>query len=284
MSRRARAPASGRPPAASRRAVVASGTLVVLAYVLLAVASNRLSPLASGPMLDGLGPLAPYRWVAPPPELAATNQPPSKGRFDVTLGSKGSEASTFVLSDNQVTLIFPEGAFRAKAAQIQVRVKVDPVDPAALGPPPAGQTAFGNAYRLSATYVPSGDPVEELRAPIDAFLTYPVTATLTSANHRNATSPDGRTWTIQDGTDAHALQQVEGPVPQLGYVMVVGVLGASSPSASADGTGNRTLAIGLIVAAVCVGLVGVGLILRGRNAGPPGTRPSGPASRRGSRR
>lgn len=248
----------------SRRAVVWSGCLVALAYVLLAVASGRLSPLARGPLLDGLGPLAPYRWVAPPPELAATNQPPSKGRFDVTLGNQGSEASTFVLSDNQVTLILPEGVFRPKVAEIQVRLKVDPVDPATLGSPPAGQTIFGNAYRLSATYVPSGAPVEQLRAPIDAYLVYPVTATLTSANHQVATSPDGQEWTVQDGTDAHPLQQVEGPVPELGYVMVVGVLGSPASSAPGGGTGNRTLAIGLIVAAVCVGLIGVGLILRGR--------------------
>jgi hypothetical protein len=251
----------------SRRAVVATGSLVVATYVALAVASGSISPLARGPLLDGLGPLAPYRWVAPPPELAATNQPPSRGRFDVTLGNQGSEAATFVLSDNQVTLILPEGVFRAKRAQIQVRLRVDPVDPATLGPPPAGRTVFGNAYRLSARYVPSGEPVQELRTPIDAFLTYPVTATLTSANHQVATSADGRAWTMQEGTDAHALQQVEGPVPDLGYAVVVGVPGSPAASASGGASGSRTLAIGLIVAAVCVGLVGVGLLLRSRDRG-----------------
>jgi hypothetical protein len=251
----------------SRRVVVASGLLVVVAYLALAVWSGRISPLARGPLLDGLGPPAPYRWVTPPPELAATNQPPSRGRFDVPLGDGGSEARTFVLSDNQVTLILPEGVFAAKAAQIQVRLRVDPVDPATLGPPPAGQTLFGNAYRLSARYVPSGEPVEGLRAPIDAYLVYPVTATLVSANHRMATSPDGAAWTIQEGTDAHALQQVEGLVPDLGYTVVVGVLGSLTPSASGEAGGSRTLAIGLLVAAACVGLVGVGLLLRSRDRG-----------------
>jgi hypothetical protein len=258
----------------SRRVVVASGLLVVVAYLALAVWSSRISPLARGPLLDGLGPLAPYRWVTPPPELAATNQPPSRGRFDVTLGDGGSEASTFVLSDNQVTLILPEGAFAARAAQVEVRLRVDPVDPATLGPPPAGQTVFGNAYRLSARYVPSSEPVGALRAPIDAFLVYPVTATLVSANHRIATSPDGDAWTIQAGTDAHALQQVEGSVPDLGYAVVVGVLGTPTPSPAGDPSGSRTLAIGLLVAAACIGLVGVGLLVRSRDRGGRGRRAS----------
>jgi hypothetical protein len=249
---------------ASRRLVAVSGAAAVLAYVALALASAGLSPLARGPVLDGLGPLAPYRWVVPPPELAATNQPPSSGRFDVTLGPQGSEPATFVLSDNQGTFILPEGVFRSKAGEIQVRLRVDPVDPATLGPPPSGMTVFGNAYRLRASYQPSGEPVQELRAPIDAYLVYPVTATLTSANHRIATSPDGRTWTLEDGTDSHPLQQVEGSVATLGYVQVVGVLGSASPSSPGQGGNSRSLALGLIVAAICVGLLGVGLILRSR--------------------
>jgi hypothetical protein len=252
----------------SRRAVAVSGAAAVLAYLALALASAGLSPLARGPLLDGLGPLAPYRWVAPPPELAATNQPPSSGRFDVTLGAQGSEPATFVLSDNQATFILPGGVFASKAGQVQVRLRVDPVDPATLGPPPSGMTVFGNAYRLRASYRPSGEPVQELLAPIDAYLVYPVTATLLSANHRVATSPDGRTWTLQDGTDSHPLQQVEGSVPTLGYVQVVGELGTPSPTAP-GGTGSesgRTLALGLIAAAVCVGLLGVGLILRSRRS------------------
>jgi hypothetical protein len=258
----------------SRRTLAATGTAVVLAYVGLAAWSGALSPLARGPLLDGLGGPAPYRWVAPPPELAASNRPPSSGRFDVTLGDRGSEASTFVLSDNQATFILPTGVFRSKPGQIEVRLKVTPVDPAKLGPPPTGMVSFGNAYRLRATYVPGGQAVDELRVPIDAYLIYPVTATLTSSAHRLATSRDGTTWTVQDGTDAHPQQTVEGPIPTLGYAQVVGELGSPSPGAS--GGGNRgTIAVVLIVAAACVGLIGVGLLLRSRprgDGGAPGDR------------
>jgi hypothetical protein len=263
----------------SRRAVAISGAAAALAYLGLALLSAGLSPLTRGPLLDGLGPLAPYRWVAPPAELADTNRPPSSGRFDVTLGARGSEAATFVLSDNQATFILPEGVFRAKGGQIQVRLRVDPVDPATLGPPPSGMTVFGNAYRLRANYQPSGEPVTELRAPIDAYLVYPVTGTLTSANHQLATSGDGQTWTLEEGTDSHALQQVEGSVAALGYVQVVGVLGSPSPSTSGGSGNSRTLAVGLIVAALCVGLIGLGLILRSRSTAKPKRRSSPPRRR-----
>jgi hypothetical protein len=266
----------------SRRTVAVSGAAVVLAYIALALASAGLSPLARGPLLDGLGPLAPYRWVSPPPELAATNQAPSSGRFDVTLGPQGSESATFVLSDNQATFTLPEGVFAAKAGQVQVRLRVDPVDPATLGSPPDGMSVFGNAYRLRASYQPGGQAIEELLAPIDAYLVYPVTATLQSPNHRVATSQDGQTWTVQEGVDSHALQQVEGPVPTLGYAQVVGELGTPSPTVSAgpDAGTSRGLALGLIVAAVCVGLLGVGLILRSRSPGRP-NRSGGRGSTRG---
>jgi hypothetical protein len=172
--------------------------------------------------------------------------------------------------------------FASKVGQIQVRLRVDPVDPAKLGAAPDGLTVFGNAYRLRATYEPGGRAVDELLVPIDAYLVYPVTATLTSANHQLATSEDGRTWTLEDGVDSHALQQVEGTVPALGYVQVVGVLGSPTPSTSGGDGSSRTLALGLIVAAVCVGLLGAGLILRSRSTAKPSRRSGGRTSGRRS--
>ena len=167
----------------SRRTVAASGAAVVLAYVALALASAGLSPLAGGPMLDGLGPLAPYRWVDPPPELAATNQAPSSGRFDVTLGPQGSEAATFVLSDNQATFILPAGVFAPQTGQDRVRLRVDPVDPASLGPAPDGMAVFGNAYRLRATYQPGGRPVEPVPAAVRAPVRAPTTSGQGAGQH-----------------------------------------------------------------------------------------------------
>jgi hypothetical protein len=247
----------------SRRAIVVAGLLSVTAYAALAALSGHLSPLARGPLLDGIGPPQDYRWVSPPPDLAASNQPPSAGVFHIALGPDGSEAATPVTSDNQVTVIVPQGSFAKKAGQIEVTLNVGPVDPATLGSPGADVTIFGNAYRLEATYQPSGDRAK-LVLPLDAVLIYPVTPNLHASVHQIYTSADGQTWTAQEGSDSLAQQQAEGPVPELGYVVVAGEAGPSPVSPSGGSSGSSSTAIILIVLAACVGLIGLGLIVRGR--------------------
>ena len=246
----------------SRRATIVVGLLCVTAYAGLAALSGHLSPLARGPLLDGIGPPQDYRWVSPPPDLAANNQPPSSGVFPIALGANGSRPATPVTSDNQVTVIVPQGAFAEQPGQIEVSLKIEPVDPATLGPPGPGVTIFGNAYRLEATYQPSGDRAK-LVLPLDAVLIYPVTPNLHASLHQLFTSPDGQAWTAQQGSDSLVQQQAEGPVPELGYVMVAGETSTSpvTPSGGAGGSSNTSII--LIVLAACVGLVGLGLIVRG---------------------
>src|SRR5436190_20048549 len=130
----------------SRRTIVATGIAIVGLYAALAVISGRLSPLARGPLLDGIGPPQPYRWVNPPPDLASANLPPSSGTFHVPLDPNGSRGEVFVTSDNQVTVIVPKGAFDAKVGQIEVTLSVTPLDPATLPSPGRKLTIFGNAY------------------------------------------------------------------------------------------------------------------------------------------
>jgi hypothetical protein len=202
--------------------------------------------------------------VAPPPALASTNQPPSSGVFHVPLDANGSRPEVFVTSDNQITIVVPKGAFHLKAGQIEVTLSADPVDPGTLSPPGGGLSVFGNAYRLRAAYRPSGDPAT-LASPLDVILLYPVTTSLHATTHQVATSPTGKTWTPQKGSDSIAQQQAEGPLTALGYTMVVGKKSARpvSPAPVSSG-GSKSLNLILIVAAVCVGLVGLGLIFRGR--------------------
>ena len=126
-------------------------------------------------------------------------------------------------------------------------------------------TIFGNAYRLQATYQPSGDRVD-LKLPLDAILLYPVTPNLHASVHKLYTSPDGKTWTAQEGSDSLAQQQAEGPMPALGYVMVAGEPGASTVTPAGSSGGSSSTAIVLIVLAACVGLIGLGLIVRGRGS------------------
>jgi hypothetical protein len=254
----------------SRRKAVVAGLLFVTVYAASAALSGHLSPLAKGPLLDGIGPPQAYRWVNPPPDLAATDQPPSSGVFHVPLDPNGSRPEVFVTSDNQITIVVPQGAFPKKAGQIEIVLKVTPLDPATLASPGAHVTIFGNAYRLQATYQPSGDRVE-LKLPLDAILLYPVTPNLHASVHKLYTSPDGKTWTAQEGSDSLAQQQAEGPMPALGYVMVAGEPGASTVTPAGGSGGSGSTAIVLIVLAACVGLIGLGLIVRGRGGGPSAT-------------
>ena len=248
----------------SRRTALSSGTAAVVVYLALAALSGHLSPLARGPLLDGIGPPQAYNWVNPPPDLAPTNQQPSSGVFHVPLDANGSRPEVFVTSDNQVTVIVPKQAFDLKAGQIEVTLSVTPLDPAKLSSPGTTLTIFGNAYRLKAAYQPSGEPVSPA-SPLDLVLIYPVTPNLHAATHQLYTSPDGKTWSKQEGSDSLAQQQAEGPMPSLGDVLVAGEAGAPTvtPTTGSGGSSSST-AIVLLVVAACIGLMGLGLIVRGR--------------------
>jgi hypothetical protein len=252
----------------SGRRAAAGGVGIALAYVLLAALSGQLSPLARGPLLDGLGPPQAYRWVSPPPDLAATNLPPSSLTGVVPLRPSGVKGASFVSSDSQITLIVPEGGIAPHGADTSVKVVAEPVDPADLAPVGEGLAAFGNAYEIRATYLPSKTPVKALREAIDVVLSYPVTATLNASSHELLASIDGKAWTLLQSKDSPAAQQVEARTPDLGYAVVAGVPHAapvtSSPSATAKTA--SPVAIWLFVAAGISLLLGLGLFLRGRRA------------------
>ncbi|HXQ57078.1 MAG TPA: hypothetical protein VOA19_14935 [Actinomycetes bacterium] len=76
-SRTVARPPAGRPPAGRSRLVLLVGVGIVVLYLAGAVVSGRASILARRPLLDGLAPPTPYRWVHPPAELAAGNKPPA---------------------------------------------------------------------------------------------------------------------------------------------------------------------------------------------------------------
>jgi hypothetical protein len=145
------------------------------------------------------------------------------------------------------------------------------VDPATLGELGGGLKPFGNAYRIAATYLPSKTPVGSLARPIDVVLLYPATAELHASQHTLLSSPTGQGWTALDSKDIALQQQVEANTPTLGYVVVGGVpspvLITVSPGTSTGGR-TTTIVVGLVVAAACLLLVGLGLMLRGRSRAP----------------
>jgi hypothetical protein len=256
-----------------RTRVVLAGAVVGL-YAGMATLSGHLSIIARGPVLDGLGPTQPYRWVKPPPSLASTNQPPSPSVFTAKFTKNGLPGKVFVTGDGQAILSVPSQAFPPHSEDTAVALTFTPVDPGTLGPLPGGRQPFGNAYHLTAVYQPSGAPAPEPAAPIDLVLLYPVTPNLHAATHSVYASRDGTSWTALKGTDAPAAQTAEGKFGELGYA-VVGGLPAPLPSPTTGGTGGggdglRTIAL---VVAACMLLIGIGLLIRTRTPRDPPERP-----------
>jgi hypothetical protein len=252
----------------SRRAGLALSLAVVAVYVGLAAWSGALSPLTRGPLLDGLGPLQAYRWVSPPPELASTNVAASSLTTTLPLLPQGNRGASLVSSDSQITVVIPNGAIASNAGDTGVRIDLTPGDPAAVAPLGDGLEVFGNTYLIEATYLPSGTPAKALAAKIDVILVYPVTAALHSPSHELLTSRTGDGWKPLQSNDVISAQQVEAQSSELGYVVVGGVVSplpvTNSPGGSGGGAGNA-VAIGLFAVAGVALLVGIGLVLRGRN-------------------
>jgi hypothetical protein len=262
-----------------------AGVGMVLLYLAGAAVSGRASILARRPLLDGLAPPTPYRWVNPPPELAAANKAPASSRFTVALQADGSRLGAFSTSDGQINLVLSEGAVPPRSGQTDVEVAVDPLDPATLGPPPSGLLVAGNAYRIQASYRPSGAKVEALGGQSSVGLVYPLLATAVAdvGGHVVLSSPDGRTWKQLASTDTPGTHQVSAQLNTTGYV-AVGV----PPSAGGSGSDQRSRIL-LLASAVAVAIVAAALLLRFRaapRAGPTGGRgaQSGRAARGGNRR
>jgi hypothetical protein len=245
----------------TRVAIVASGVLLIGAYLLGAAISGRLSPLARRPLLDGtLTPTA-YRWVDPPPALAAQNQDPTPGMFRVKLTDAGSRTAVLSSQDTQVTVILEKAAFPAAQGQNAVEVTVTPIATSEVSPADRPLRLVGNAVRIEATYVPSGDPVSVEPNTARVVLVYPIVLSQ-HPSHAIVSSPDGTAWTPAETNDLPSIQQADALVPTLAYVAVAEEP-AASPSASDSGV-NTTATVGIVAAIVAL-LVVLFLTLRRRS-------------------
>jgi hypothetical protein len=229
--------------------------LAAVAYLAGLAASGWLSPWDRRPLLDGLAPPSPYRWVRPPPALAQGNERPASGRFRLRLHPDGSEVGAFGTDDAQVDLVLFQRAFGPSPGQTQVEVDVDPLDPATLARPPAGLLADGNAYRVRARYLPSGRTITALAGRISAGLVYPplTGAGTSSAVHRPRTllwSRDGRAWQRLPASDAPTRLNVTGQLPAPGYLLVA--VPAAPPAQGATRSRRSLPAIAVAVALALV--------------------------------
>lgn len=242
----------------SRSRTLGAGLAVALVYAATALWSAHLGPLARRPLLDGLAPPTAYRWVEPPPELAATNEPPTPGTFDVGLGKTGSETTVVTTDDAQVTLILPEGAFADARGQRGVQITVEPLA-GTVARPDDPLRVVGNAYRVEATYRPSGDEAE-LSGLATVVLVYPLLAN-DHGSHSIVRSATGERWETLETDDLPSIQQAGADIDGLGYLAVAGEPASPTVGTPEDDGGSSTATI-VIVAALIVLAVAAALLLR----------------------
>ena len=246
------------------------GLLLVAAYVL---AVTGTLPFGNNvrPLFEGIGPPPAYRWVKPPAALASGNVPPAPNDTDIPMGPSGSQQSGAQSEDNQLVLNLAPNAFPAHAPDTTLRVHIEPLDPASLGPPATGLKPNGNAYRVTFTYQPSGTNAETVTQPGNILLTVPLPAAglLYSA--------DGRTWSDIGKQTVAGQPIVGGPFNAVGWYE--GATHATAASSGGGGGGSAGTIIVVVLVAVLALALGFFPLLRKRVRGGPAKKRAGPAKK-----
>jgi hypothetical protein len=237
---------------------LAAGLAAALLYIVVAVATMTLSDQPVRPLYDGAGDAAPYRWVNPPRQFAASNVPPNPRHAEMPIRSTGTSAGSVWTDDLQVTVFFPEGAFAGAKDQTAVAVDITPVDAATLAPLPSRLVADGNAYRVELAFVPSAERLTELPVRGEIKMTAPHVA------RSVLYSPDGRSWQplpTQKGVPAgHVAPFTRPGVYVAGAVHLVGTGGGPTVSGPVGAA--------VVTALLCGSLFALALVRRRRDAHP----------------
>lgn len=247
---------------AGRNRALAAGLIVAALYLAGTALSGHLSPLARRPLLDGIAPPTPYRWVEPPPELVETNEPPTPGTFTIRLGAEGSRTAVLTTDDAQVTWILPKGSFAGAEGQRAVEVTVEPLSPPSSAEPEPPLEIAGNVYLLGAAYLPSGDPAA-LVADSTIVLVYPLLSN-DHGGHTILASATGDEWTALDTSDLPTIQQADAEIDALGFVAVARTPGAPTPTSSGSDGGSPVGTIVVTSAIAVLTFVAVYLMLGAR--------------------
>lgn len=218
----------------SRRRALVALPLAAVAYVLAAWS------VAPG-FYDGIGPSSPYRWVSPPPTLAAGNQQPLSGEStDPVLGGSTAPLTVYT-GDGQCVISFLPASFRVSSGQQAVAIKITPERDF---PPAAGFRPGTNVYLVSA----------------DAPLVKPALVELQYSNAVPAPSylyrapPTGGAWTNIGASQVSAVFSIAQRSSQLGY------FAAGYPSSAKAPAGSPTVGGGQVVPIIVAGLILLALV------------------------
>jgi hypothetical protein len=243
---------------------VALGVYLAVAAATLALSGRRLLPL-----FEGVGPPPPYQWVNPPPAFKSGNTKPGPATVDIAFRAGKSQAASAFTADSQLVINITAGAFDPHDSDTAVRAVLTPLDPATLGPVPAGLFADGNAYRIALSYQPSNTAVDAVAGQGSISLTAPNPGLVLLY------SSDGRTWTKLASQSVAATSTVFSTFTSAGWYLV----GAGPTAVPPGGNGNRlgTAAIAALVAALAIlfvaAPVAVRAVRRRRPAGREGPDP-----------
>lgn len=188
------------------RRIFACGFAAAMLYLVVAPVVWRTVPVRI--LYEGDAPVPPYRWVRPPAGLAGTNEPPETGTGAIAIAASTSRPGSITTGDGQALVVFPEGSIEARAGETRVDVRITPLGPSTIAPPPSGLRIDGNAYRIEGVYVPSGRPIT-LRQPATVIVRYPIHAT-------ELLRFSASRWTNLKGHTVSATLQVFAPTDQLG--------------------------------------------------------------------
>jgi hypothetical protein len=245
-----------------RRALI--GAAVLAAYVAVALA---IPGAPSRPLFDIQGPPEPYRWVDPPPEFAQGNKSPEGTAHDLALGASGSEAASIATADGQAAVVLKEKTFAPRSGEKFVVIRIDPLDPAPIGPPPSGLRYDGNAYRFVAAYKRSGEEAALTQAAT-IVLQFPLVST-------HLYRRDGAVWTDLKANPVSVSLQIFANSDRFGTFVAAGPPIKDSRPKKGFPTAI-VISVGSGVAAVVAGLV---TRMRGRTRRRARAR-SKPASKR----
>jgi hypothetical protein len=264
----------------SARALRAGAGLAVL-YVVVALATSRLSSRPVLPVFDGFAPPVPYNWVNPPPDRARDNTVPKPVEREFPLVAEGSPAANASTDDAQAIVGLDKGSVPPHPPDTALAVKVVPFDAGTLGPLPPGLRVVSNAYQVSIRYVPSQTPVTELA------MKGTMAMTAAETGDKMLFSADGQTWEEREAKPFGQDHGLFTELDRMGWF----VIATSTPAASGSGGGSGAARVVLLVLAGLAPIVGAVLVLRlpspvpAATGGRPGSgrrRPTGkkPAKRR----
>lgn len=238
---------------------LAAGLGIAGFYLAVAGLSFHAGLLPVAPVLDGLGPPPPYRWVKPPPDLAQGNQAPSPGSGTIPLTSAGS-AGSVTTGDGQAQLLLDSNSVPASPGQTSVKVTLVPEDPNSIGPPPSGGFQYdSNAYTIAAFYEPSNRPITSLSAVV--VMTYATDAD-------RILERSGSSWTSLNSTSAGS-NQLFASITHLGTFSTAVLGGIATPTPSQQGSTALVIEVAVPFVLILVLIAVIIVLSRRRSQGGP---------------